>query len=86
MDGACVRQPTCFARHHDVCPQPQAPRTTEELTGYYDLLCELGFEQLFGSEINENPRRFILRNCISTNDTCKRGSLWLLALLHIRKI
>ncbi|CAE7281350.1 Hmox2 [Symbiodinium sp. KB8] len=22
-----------------------------------------GFEQLFGSEINENPRRFILRNC-----------------------
>jgi hypothetical protein len=24
-----------------------------------------GFEQLWGSEINENPRRFILKNCAS---------------------
>jgi len=27
------------------------------------LVGEAGFEQLWGSEINENPRRFILRNC-----------------------
>eukprot|EP00439_Symbiodinium_sp_Y106_P082210 s128_g21.t1 len=27
------------------------------------LVGHKGFEQLFGSEINENPRRFILRNC-----------------------
>ena len=37
------------------------------------LVTEQGFEQLWGSEINENPRRFILKNCLSDPRTRTLG-------------
>ena len=43
--------------------QPPQPPAEQPRFALKELVGEEGFEQLWGAEINENPRRFILRNC-----------------------